>query len=42
MKVIKYIIERQMIFSLDNRSPIYTLEEFDNLEYAIEELEKEV
>jgi len=41
MKVIKYIIERQMIYSIDNRSLIYTLDEFDNLEYALEELENE-
>ena len=42
MKVIKYIIERQMIYSIDNRSLIYTLDEYDNLEYALEDLEKEV
>ena len=42
MKVIKYIIERQMIYSFDERSLIYTLDEFDNLEYALEDLEKEV
>ena len=41
MKVTKYIIERQMIYSLDNRSLIYTFAEFDNLEYALEELENE-
>lgn len=41
MKVAKYIIERQMIYSLDNRSIIYTFAEFYNFEYALEELEKE-
>ena len=41
MKVTKYIIERQKIYDLNNRSPIYTFAEFDNIEYALEELEKE-
>jgi len=41
MKITKYIIERQKIYDLNNRSPIYTFAEFDNFEYALEELEKE-
>ena len=42
MKETKYIIERQKIYDLNNRSPIYTFAEFDNIEYALEELENEV
>ena len=41
MESIKYIVERQMIYSLDERSMIDTVGEFDNFNDALEALDKE-
>ena len=38
---IKYIVERQMIYSLDERSMIDTVGEFDNFDDALDALDKE-
>lgn len=40
MEVTKYVVERQMIYSLDNRSFIDTIAVFDNFIDALYELEK--
>lgn len=40
MESIKYVVERQMIYSLDERSPIDTIAECDNFVDALDELEK--
>ena len=39
MKVIKYVVKLQMVYSTDNRSLIDTIAEFDTFENAITELE---
>lgn len=41
MKVIKYVVEIQMIYSVDSRSSIVTIAEFDNIDDALDELDKE-
>lgn len=42
MKFVKYVVERQMIYSIDERSLIDTIAEYDDFIDALEELDKVV